>query len=116
MLLAAFVTANSGETSFLEADRTKETPRQNGPQPDASAPIEARSPLRKPGCNCCYSSLGNFGYLAPKAAFSQAKTAAIKALRLNENSAEATAFTGVCSLPLRLELAGGGERVQAPSH
>ncbi len=37
----------------------------------------------------CYNSLGSFGYLAPKDTYPQAKAAAIKALKLDENLAEA---------------------------
>lgn len=37
----------------------------------------------------CYNSLGSFGYLAPKDAFPKAKTAAIKALKVDESLAEA---------------------------
>ena len=39
----------------------------------------------------CYNNLGSFGYLAPRDAFPQAKAAAIKALELDENLAEAHA-------------------------
>jgi len=46
----------------------------------------------------CYNNLGSYGYLAPRDAFPQAKAAALKALSLDDNLAEAHAALAFAAL------------------